>query len=421
VLELAQNAAIPHCGRLLAGLGAEVVKVEPPEGDAMRQLAQLGPNESKAYALINPGKRSIAVDLTSEGALAVTDALFRWADVALVAFKGSDLDRFSIGWEHARTINPRLVHLTHTPFGPDGPDADQGGYDVLVQGRSGLGFIMNRSEHGTPQPTRPAVHDFATGLAAAFGVLAGLRHRDLTGEGQRVDASLLGTAMSLGIPLLSHFPAADDEPIAEFAQDLAALRAAGVEFDTQRQLYEDRVQAGQGAFQLYFRHYQTADGLISIAGLTGGLFAKFHAVTGLPWPESKDHTSEQFRSVVDQAETLFATRTTAEWIEELGRAGYPCGPYNLPYEAIADPQVQANRFAVELEHPIFGPYTTTGMPVSFEKTRSELRGPSPTFASATRQVLAEAGLSENTIDSFIADGVVSTGMAGHPGQPPSSD
>ena len=408
VLELAQNAAIPHCGRLLAGLGADVVKVEPPEGDAMRGLAQLGPGEAKAFAIINPGKRSIAVDLNADGSREVLDGLFRWADVALVAFKGSDLARYDIGWDHARTINPSLVHLTHTPFGPEGPDADQGGYDVLVQGRSGVGFVMNRSSRGVPEPTRPAINDFGTGMAAAFAVLAGLRHRDLTGEGQRVDASLLGTAMSLGTAVLNFFPAVDAEPIAQFDADLAVAREAGVDFDGQREMYEGRVLAGQGAFRLYFRHYATVDGLISVAGLSAGLIARFHEITGLPVPDRSDHTSAEFQTVVAEAEALFATRTTAEWLDILRSAGYPCSPYNLPHEALTDPQVLANDFAVELDHPVFGSYTTTGMPISFERSPSRVPGPSPVFAAHTAEVLAEAGFAADRIAALIDDGVVLT-------------
>ncbi len=408
VVELAQNAAIPHCGRLLAGLGADVVKVEPPEGDAMRHLAQLGPREAKGYAVINPGKRSIAVDLGAPGAREVTDALFRWADVALVAFKGNDLTRFAIGWDHARTVNPRLVHLTHTPFGPEGPDADQGGYDVLVQGRSGVGFVMNRSDDGVPLPTRPAINDFGTGMVSAFAVLAGLRHRDRTGEGQRVDSSLLGTAMSLGTAVLGRFEV-DAEAVAEFADDLAVMREAGVDFDEQRRSYESRIQSGQGAFQLYFRHYRTADGLISVAGLSPGLFAKFHQVTGLPEVDRSDLTSPEFRAVVAAAEELFATRTTAAWLIALREVGYPCSPYNLPYEALDDPQVRANEFVVDLDHPTFGSYTTTGMPVRFEKAPSGVAGPSPGFAAHTVDVLTEAGLAADRIAELIESGVVVTG------------
>ncbi len=406
VLELSQNAAIPHCGRLLAGLGADVVKVEPPGGDAMRGLASLGPNEARAYAVINPGKRSIAIDLNATGANEVVDALFRWADVALVAFKRSDLARYNIGWDHARTVNPTLVHLTHTALGPHGPDADQGGYDVLVQGRSGVGFIMNRSRNGVPLPTRPAIHDFATGIAAAFAVMAGLLHRDRTGEGQRVDASLLGTAMSLGLANMAFFPTLDAEPIAEFAADLAVLREAGVDFDQQREMYEDRIQAGQGAFRLYFRHYKTADGLLSVAGLSRGLWLKFHNITKLPVPDVSDPSTAEFQAIVEQAEALFLQKTTAEWTTILEAAGYPCGPYNLPYEAMADPQVLANDYVVELDHPVFGPYTTAGMPVSFEKAASGIRGPSPVLGADTRDVLVEAGLSDRRIDELAAAAVI---------------
>ncbi len=406
VLELAQNAAIPHCGRLLAGLGADVVKVEPPEGDAMRSLAQLGDREARAYAVINPGKRSIAVDLNAPDAAEVIDGLFRWADIALVAFKGSDLKRYKIDWDHAKTINPRLIHLTHTPFGPEGPDADQGGYDVLVQARSGVGFIMNRSEDGVPLPTRPAINDFGTGMAAAFAVMAGLRHRDMTGEGQRIDASLLGTAISLGTAILGRFPSEDAEAYEEFDEDLAVARSAGVDFDGQREMYESRVLAGQGAFRLYFRHYNTSDGLLSVAGLSPGLHQKFHRITGLPTPPSRDHTTPEFQDVITKAEALFATKTTAEWIEILRADGYPCGPYHLPHEALNDIQARANDFVVDLEHPVFGEYTTTGMPVSFEKAGSGVPGPSPAFAVDTAAVLAEAGFSAERIEQLTADGVV---------------
>jgi len=409
VLELAQNAAIPHCGRLLAGLGADVVKVEPPGGDAMRLLAQLGPKEAKGYATINPGKRSIAVDLDAPDAREIIDALFRWADVALVAFKGPDLQRYGIDWDHARAVNPRLVHLTHTPFGPEGPDADQGGYDVLVQGRSGVGFIMNRSADGVPLPTRPAVNDFGTGMISAFAVLAGLRHLDRTGEGQRVDSSLLGTAMSLGTPMLSRFDEADTEALASFDQDLAVMRSAGVDFDDQREAYESRVQAGQGAFQLYFRHYQTADGLISIAGLSTGLMTRFHQLTGLPEVDRSDINDPAFREVVAAAEELFATKTTAEWLSILREGRYPCSPYNLPHEALDDPQVRANEFAVDIEHPIFGRYTTVGMPISFEKAPSGVPGPSPVFAAHTVEVLGEAGLDGGRIAELVDARVIIDG------------
>ena len=244
VVEFAQNVAVPHCGRMLAGMGADVVKVEPPGGDAMRTLAPVG-SEGRGYVVMNPGKRSIAVDLSSPEAATVVDNLLAWADVVLVAFKLPDLERFGLDWEHAQTVNPRLVYLVHTALGPEGPDADQGGYDVLVQGRSGIGWIMNRSGGSAPQPTRPAVSDLGSGFVSTFAVLAGLRHLDQTGEGQRIDTSLLGTAMSLGSPMLATF-APDAEPLAELDEEIGLLRSAGMDFDAQRAQYDERVSPSGG-------------------------------------------------------------------------------------------------------------------------------------------------------------------------------
>lgn len=411
VVEFAQNAAIPHCGRLLAGVGADVVKVEPPGGDAMRRLAGLGREgsmESRAFALINPGKRGIVIDLQSPKTTPVVEALFRWADVALTAFKLPDLTRYGIDWDTARQINPQLIHVTHSPLGPEGPDADLGGYDALVQGRSGVGFIMNRSGATAPKPTRPAVNDFGSGFSAAFAVVAALRHRDRTGEGQRIDTSLLGTAISLGTPLLGSFDQ-DAEQLAELEADIAAVRSAGGDFDTQRAIYESKVQAGAGAFLLYFRHYQTADGLVSLAGLAPGLFDKFHEATGIDRPPGTDITEPAFHAVVQQAEELFASRTTAEWLELLRNVGYPCGPYNMPHEGIRDPHAEANGYVVDLDHPEFGGYRTADMPFQMEKSQVGVPGPSPRFGADTADVMAEIGLDADFVASLLDSGAILDG------------
>ena len=233
VVEFAQNVAVPHCGRLLAGMGADVVKVEPPVGDAMRFLAPLAHFEGRAFAVSNPGKRAIALDLNAPDAREVVDRLFAWADVALVAFKLNDQERFGLEYEHARSVNPELIYLASNAFGPEGDDAAIGGYDVLAQARSGVGFIMNRTKDGAPAPTRPAINDTGTGIVSALGVVAALRHRDLTGQGQRVDTSLLGTALSLGTPMIARFEA-NAAATEELAADIALLREAGLDFDSIR-------------------------------------------------------------------------------------------------------------------------------------------------------------------------------------------
>jgi len=403
IVEFSQNAAIPHCGRLLAGLGADVVKVEPPVGDAMRYLAPIG-DDGRAYLTTNPGKRAIVLDLTSQEAPSLVDRLFAWADVALVAMKPADLERYGLDWDHARTINPRLVHLTHTALGPEGPAAHHGGYDVLVQGRSGIGWTMNRTREGTPQSTRPAVNDYGTGMVSAFAVMAGLRHRDQTGEGQRIDTSLLGTAMSLCTPTVAWFEQ-DAEGYERLQEEIDALRLGGLTFAEQREHYERRVEAAGGVFRLYFRHYPTADGLISVAGLSAHLFAKLHQATGIAAPP-RMAVNDEFLAVVDAMEAFFAERTSSELIELLEAHGYPCGPYNTPHEAAFDDQVRANDFVVELEHPTVGRYATSGMPIRMEKARAEIRGPSPRLGEHTREVMTDLGLDDSTIDALHEAGVV---------------
>lgn len=404
VVEFAQNAAAPHCGRLLAGMGADVVKVEPINGDAMRDGAHLTGREGRAYAVINPGKRAMRLDLTKPGSGRVVTALIAWADVSVVAFKAPDLERFGLTWEAASAINPRLVHLVLNAFGPKGPDADLGGYDVLVQGVSGVGFSMNRADAGVPTSTRPAVFDFSSGMMATAGVLAGLRHRDQTGEGQQVDVSLLGTAMSIGTPMVYRFEQ-DVPTIADVSEDMALLRQAQTPFNELRQSYESRATA-PGAFRLTFRHYVTADGMISVAGLSPGLIRRFYEILELDMPDHLTRLTPEFDAVVRQAEETFLTRTTDEWVTILRAANYPCSRYNLPYEAIDDPQIRANDYLVDLDHDVFGTYTTSGMPLHMSASSVGIGGPSPQLGEHTHEVMAELGFTEAERAALEADGVV---------------
>lgn len=406
VVEFSQNAAVPTCARLLAGMGADVIKVEPVAGDAMRFQARLADNEGRAFATINPGKRGIGLDYGAAGASEVVDRLLQWADISLVGLKLSDVEPFGLDWEHARSVNPRLVHLVFTAFGREGPDAEQGGYDVLVQGISGLGWSMNRVLDGVPVPTRPAFIDFSSGATAAAAVLAALRHRDLTGEGQRVDASLLGSAVALGTPMLSGFEQ-DAEDMDVLLDDIGLLRESGADFETQRDVYESRLSLGAAFFRLYFRHYLTADGIISVAGMSPALIAKFHHVTGLPrLPLDSDPNSAEFSELIKSAEQLFLTQTTAEWTAILRDAGYPCTRYNMSQETRRDPQVLANDYMVDLEHPEFGGYTTTGMPFSFSGTPSGVSNPSPRLGEHTAAVLAELGFTPEAIATLASDNAV---------------
>jgi len=411
VVEFSQNAAVPQCGRLLAGMGADVVKVEPPTGDAMRHLGKgIGENEGRPYATINPGKRAITLDMGGDGAQDIIDRLLAWADIALLGLKITDLERFGLDWERVHEREPGLVVLQFSAYGPDGPESQLGGYDQLVQAVSGLGFTMDRSAGGVPVGTRPAFVDFASGGYACAGVLAALRHRDKTGVGQRVDASLLGTALNLGTPQMTSFDL-DTEGNAELTADMTMLRGAGVDFDGQRAHWEGRVFAPGGLFELYVRIFRTSDGLIALSGYSPGLKTKLHDVTGLPRFVAGTRTGDEgFDALVAEAEALFLSRTTTEWINDLRAVGYPCARFNHPLEAITEPQVEANDYVVDLEHETFGGYRTVGMPFGFSESPTKVAAASPRLGQHSAEVLAELGFSSEEQDAFASSGVV-TGLS----------
>ncbi|MGH7752111.1 MAG: CaiB/BaiF CoA transferase family protein [Gemmatimonadales bacterium] len=413
VLELAQALAVPFAGVLLADMGADVVKVEPPGGDGIRHTMEpILPGESKGYTLINRGKRAICLDVARPEARAVIEALVRWADVVMVSLKPADLPRYELTYADLSVVNPRIIYLEHVPLGKRGDFGGEPGYDVIVQGLSGTSVTTARERDGVPINIRPAFNDMGTGAFSALGIVAALRHRDLTGEGQRIETSLLGTAMALGNQLLSWFGATDTSNDEAFFADIAAARARGAEYAEQRAMWEDRYLRG-GFANIYFRHYRTRDGFVSVGCLSPRLNDRFRVVTGLHDPRTErgfDLGSEEGRSrlrqLVSEVEAVFAARSTADWIAALKEGGVPCGRFNFPPEALNDPQLIDNGFVVEMEHPLFGPYKTFGPVVRMDGTPTAIRSSAPLLDEHTDAVLAEVGVSTGEVARLRAAGVV---------------
>ncbi|MCZ2108560.1 MAG: CoA transferase [Dehalococcoidia bacterium] len=413
VIEFAQAMAIPFCGLLMADLGAEVVKVEPPEGDAFRaNQSQVLPGESKGFTIYNRGKRSVCIDLARPESAEAIDALVRWADIALVSFKPSDVERFNVGYDHFASLNPNIIYLEHVPLGPRGPYGRDGGYDVIVQGMSGLGTITGRVVGDAPQNVRPAYVDVSTGYASLAAVLAALYQRERTGEGQRVQTSLLGTGLTLAGNMLHWFAATDPDVWESFTARLGELRASGAGFEEQRQLYERTILAG-GYGNIYFRHYRTRDGFVSVGCLSPVLNARLRQAIGVEDPRmtpgfelGTPEAYDALTALIRQAEDVFRGRTTAEWITHLKANGVPCGPFNFPTEVFEDPQVLANDFIIEMEHPLLGPYKTFATPFRFDRTPARAERSSPLLDADTDAVLLEAGLPGSAVERLRSSAVI---------------
>ncbi len=412
IVELAQALAVPFAGVLLADMGADVVKIEPPAGDGIRHTMEpILDGESKGFTLINRGKRAICLDVTRPEARPVLEKLAQWADVVMVSMKPADLPRYGLTYEHFRAMNPKLVFLEHVPLGNKGPFGGEPGYDVIVQGMSGTSVLTARERNGVPINIRPAFNDMGTGAFSALGIVAALRHRDLTGEGQRVETSLLGTAMALGNQLLSWFGVTDAPVEESYRAAISEARANGEDFETQRGIWEHHYTRG-GFANIYFRHYRTADGFISIGCLSPQLNARFRSVTGIKDPRSEpgfelgtDAATERLVALVTEVEALFASKTSKEWLELLRAGKVPCGPLNFPPDVFSDPQLLENEYVVEIEHPLFGPYKTFGPAVKMDGTPTRVTAPPPQWDQHTDEVLGQLGFSAAEIESLRAAGV----------------
>lgn len=417
VLELAQALAVPFAGELLADMGADVVKIEPPPGDGIRHTMEpILPGESKGYTLVNRGKRAICLDITRVESRPVLERLAKWADIVMVSMKPADLPRYHIAYEDFRAWNERVIYLEHVPLGHHGPFGDDPGYDVVVQAMSGLSVTTARDRDGVPINIRPAFNDMGTGAFSALGVVAALRHRDLTGQGQRLETSLLGTAVALGNQLVSWLGVTDAGRDDGFKAQMSELRGRGAEFAEQRELWENTYARGAFA-NIYFRIYRTADGFVAVGCLSPQLNARFRKVTGIHDPRTEPgfdlgapDSRSRLTALMKEVEELFASKTTAEWLETLKAGGIPCGPLNFPPEVMFDPQLTANDFVVEIEHPLFGPYRTFGPPIRFDATPSSIRSSAPLLDEHTDSVLAELGFAAEEIARLRSNGTA--GMTG---------
>ncbi len=412
VLEIAQVMAIPISGVLLSDLGADVVKLEPPWGDAARHtMLPVQPGESKSFAVLNRGKRSVGLDISDERCRPALEALVRWADVLLVSVKPEDLAAYKIGYDDLRPLNPRMIYLEHVPLGHKGPLGGLGSYDLVVTGVSGVTGLIGKERRGIPIYTQPAILDIGTGYLSAMAVCAALYTRQVSGEGQRIETSLLATGMMTLCNSAHQFPAINPSVTENFLSSVAEARERGADYAELQRLREGSVRrAARG--NVYYRYYRTHDSFISIGCLSPSLQAKFREAIGIDDPRIDpdfDGTTEdgqqQVRELVARAEELMRSKTTVDWETHLRTFKIPCGPVNFPEEAIDDPQVTENGYVIELQHELLGPYRTFAPPVRMDRTPTRAQGPSPLLAQHTEEVLRETGVPDDVIESLLADGV----------------
>ncbi len=410
ILDFTEIIAGPFGAMLLADMGADVVKVEPPWGEPWRTSQPFMPLESRTYIGLNRGKRSLPLDLTKAEAREIVYKLIPNIDVVVVNYRPDVPYNLGIDYETLSALNPRLVYCENTAYGSSGPHRLRPGYDIIIQALSGLAAGNGKLVDGVPQQINPAVADFATGIAVAWGVCGALYARERTGRGQKVEATLLATALAVQSGRFLQVDRVDSDSHQEFLEDLAILRAEGRPYEEVQARYEGVRARRYG--NIYYRVFQTKDSVVAVGCLSEPLRKKMADALGLRdirFEPGYDPNSEEARIFGDdltaKATALFREKTTDEWVALLDAAGVPCGPMKFTEELLDDEQVLANDLVVELEHSLAGPMKMVGPVLRMSDTPLEARSASPALGQHTDEVLVSIGYSPEDIQGLRDRGV----------------
>jgi crotonobetainyl-CoA:carnitine CoA-transferase CaiB-like acyl-CoA transferase len=374
----------PWCTQTLADLGADVIKVERPgSGDDTRSW---GPpflqdeegrdtREAAYYLGANRNKRSITCDIASPDGQALVRELASRCDVMIENFKFGDLDRYGLGWDAIRAVNPRIVYCSITGFGQTGPYRERAGYDYIVQGMGGLMSITGERDDlgGGPQKVGVAVADLFTGMYATVAILAALRHAERTGEGQRVDMALLDTQVAMLANLGANY--------------LVSGKVPGRAGNAHQNIVPYQVfETAPGA--------QGRDFLILAVG-NDSQFAKFCDAAGRPgiaadarFARNQDRVRNR-AVLVPMLEEIMRTKRKAEWLALLEAVGVPCGPINNLAEVFEDPQVNERAMVNTWAHPLHEGLRLVASPIKLGATPVRAERPPPLLGQHTREVLRE--------------------------------
>jgi len=366
VLDLTTHLSGPFCGMQLADMGADVIKIESPQGDSMRGAPPFVEGESAPFMLWNRNKRGIRLDLKNEADLKVFWDLVDGADVVLENFRPGVIDRLGIGWKALHARNPRLVLGSVSGFGQTGPYAKRGGFDLVIQAMSGLMSVTGPKD-GPPYRIPLAISDVGAGLYLTIGVLSALQARNKSGEGQWVETSLLEATVSLGVYEAANYFANGKRP-------------------------EKLGQGHRGSSP--YQVFQTKDGWLTIGAAQQNFFRKVCEMIGQPEladdPRFKTNALrvQNNDAIVAIVQVELIKRTNDEWLKAFEAEGIPAGPVMHHDEVFADPQILARGMVAEVEHTKAGRQKTLGVPLKLSATPGGVRRAAPVLGEHDAEIRA---------------------------------
>lgn len=376
----------PQAALTLAMMGADVIKVElPGMGDQARWIPiSMQDLRAPYYQGCNRGKRSITCDLRVDRGKEVFHRLIEGADVLITNFKPGTMDEWDLGYDDLRAINPRLVYATGSVFGPEGPGQHREGADLAGQAVSGL-ISTTGVDGGDPTPVGATITDHMASQNMVSGILAALFARERTGEGQRVDVSLFGSAVYAQASEYSYYFMTGEQP--------------------------GRANFGHGLLPAAYGIVPTADGWLAIVGVPTAQRQAFYEAVERPELAEDERFQPLLYTAADKValfeilRTVFPTRTTAEWCERLEAAGCRFAPVNGYAEAVADPNGSVNGYFVEVEQADGSSGPAVGSPIRMSGTPVAPSGIAPELGQHTEEVLLELGFTWDDIAELSSSGV----------------
>ncbi len=387
VVDLTRILAGPYCTMMLGDMGAEIIKIENPDGgDDTRSWGPPFLNGVSTYFIsINRNKKSLTLNLKDERGKELLRDLIRKSDIMVENFRPGTLDKLGFSWEEIHRINPAMIYASLSGFGQTGPRKSEPGFDVVIQGEGGLMSITGEPD-GPPNKVGASVADITAGMLAAQGILLSLYHREKTGVGQMVDVGML------------------DGQVALLTYHANGYFATG------------KIPPRRGNKHPSITPYETyscKDGYFNLGVGNDSLWRRFCDAMGLgeikedpKFAVNKDRVDNRLE-LQEILDAIFAEKTVEETLDGLRGAGVPCGPINNLAQVLSEPQVLAREMVVDVDVPVAGPTKVTGVPIKLSETPGAVRTPPPTLGQHTEEVLESVlGMDEAQRNALRQEGVV---------------
>lgn len=407
VIEFGNFVAGPTSGQLLTDLGANVIKIEPPVGEPWRHSSDSSPKgESRLFIALNRGKKSVCIDLkTPEGQKVCHDIVAK-ADAVISNNRTATSEKLKYDWKTLSKINPKLVYVESTAYGPKGKKAAEPGFDLIMQAYTGIMSTENKIYHGAPSAVRSSSYiDYSTGYAMALGVVSGVLQARSTGKGVLLQTSLLAQALSMQAMQVVNVEK-DLSPSQKWINDKKEdLFQKGLPYEDIQEDYS--IQGGAPQIAQYYRAYKTKNGALALGCLAMHARKRIASLFNLEdarFDQQKKFSPKEMLKIgkdfEKKMENKFLEKNTNDWIEYLRSHDIPCEPMQFTEELVDNKQAIENNYVVELDHKTGSKVRSSGPIFNVSTGNPELRS-APLLGENTEEVLLNIGYDEKQIKSLF--------------------